>query len=128
MTGGNRRLTVFQKVYRGIRSLFETQEEEFDGVYALMIARRLPKLPFGVQPDHPRVNPIVDRIRNESGELVGRETYAETLDEIRKLEPIVEQSLGDFREARTQFELMEQLITKHEREVEQMMLAQKQLD
>ena len=99
--------------------LFETQEEEFDGVYALMIARRLPKLPFGVQPDHPRVNPIVDRIRNESGELVGRETYAETLDEIRKLEPIVEQSLGDFREARTQFELMEQLITKHEREVEQ---------
>ena len=57
--------------------------------------RRVWKLPFGVQPDHPRVNPIVDRIRNESGELVGRETYAETLDEIRKLEPIVEQSLGD---------------------------------
>ena len=27
--------------------LFETQEEEFDGVYALMIARRLPKLRAG---------------------------------------------------------------------------------
>ena len=31
---------------------FEQNEEEYDGVYALMIARRLPKLPYGVQDDH----------------------------------------------------------------------------
>ncbi|KAH8063763.1 hypothetical protein JL722_2950 [Aureococcus anophagefferens] len=47
--------------------LFEEREEEYDGVYALMIARRLPKLPHGVQNDHPRVLPIIERIRMEGG-------------------------------------------------------------
>lgn len=99
--------------------LFETQEEEFDGVYALMIARRLPKLPCGVQPDHPRVEPIIERIRQEGGELVGRETYAETVDDIRQFEPIMEESLAKFRESRTNYESMEQTITRHQRELEQ---------
>ena len=49
--------------------LFEEREEEYDGVYALMIARRLPKLPHGVQNDHPRVLPIIERIRMEGGSL-----------------------------------------------------------
>ena len=51
---------------------FEQNEEEYDGVYALMIARRLPKLPYGVQDDHPRVKPIIERIRQEGGSLVAR--------------------------------------------------------
>ena len=69
---------------------FEQNEEEYDGVYALMIARRLPKLPYGVQDDHPRVKPIIERIRQEGGSLVARDTYEETKDELAAKEPSLE--------------------------------------
>ena len=69
---------------------FEQNEEEYDGVYALMIARRLPKLPYGVQDDHPRVKPIIERIRQEGGSLVARDTYEETKEELAAKEPSLE--------------------------------------
>ena len=74
---------------------FEQNEEEFDGVYALMIARRLPKLPYGVQDDHPRVKPIIERIRQEGGSLVARDTYEETKDELAAKEPSLELMVRD---------------------------------
>ena len=74
---------------------FEQNEEEYDGVYALMIARRLPKLPYGVQDDHPRVKPIIERIRQEGGSLVARDTYEETKDELAAKEPSLELMVRD---------------------------------
>ena len=79
---------------------FEQNEEEYDGVYALMIARRLPKLPYGVQDDHPRVKPIIERIRQEGGSLVARDTYEETKDELAAKEPSLELMVRDMRSAR----------------------------
>ena len=79
---------------------FEQNEEEFDGVYALMIARRLPKLPYGVQDDHPRVKPIIERIRQEGGSLVARDTYEETKEELAAKEPTLELMVQDMRSAR----------------------------
>ena len=79
---------------------FEQNEEEYDGVYALMIARRLPKLPYGVQDDHPRVKPIIERIRQEGGSLVARDTYEETKDELAAKEPSLELMVQDMRSAR----------------------------
>ena len=80
--------------------LFESNEEEFDGVYALMIARRLPKLPYGVQDDHPRVAPIIERIRQEGGSLVARDTYEEAKEDLLKAEPVLELMAADMRSAR----------------------------
>ena len=74
---------------------FEQNEEEYDGVYALMIARRLPKLPYGVQDDHPRVKPIIERIRQEGGSLVARDTYEETKEELAAKEPSLELMVRD---------------------------------
>ena len=74
---------------------FEQNEEEYDGVYASMIARRLPKLPYGVQDDHPRVKPIIERIRQEGGSLVARDTYEETKDELAAKEPSLELMVRD---------------------------------
>ena len=79
---------------------FEQNEEEYDGVYALMIARRLPKLPYGVQDDHPRVKPIIERIRQEGGSLVARDTYEETKEELAAKEPTLELMVQDMRSAR----------------------------
>ena len=79
---------------------FEQNEEEYNGVYALMIARRLPKLPYGVQDDHPRVKPIIERIRQEGGSLVARDTYEETKDELAAKEPSLELMVRDMRSAR----------------------------
>ena len=58
--------------------MFEYNEDEFNGVYALMVARRLPKAPDGVQASHPGVEKITDRIRKESGQLYAIDTIAET--------------------------------------------------
>ena len=60
-----------------------------------MIARRLPKLPYGVQDDHPRVKPIIERIRQEGGSLVARDTYEETKDELAAKEPSLELMVRD---------------------------------
>ena len=71
--------------------MFEMSEEEYDGVYAMIIARRLPHLPFGVQPDHPRVIPIAERIANEAGELCGIDVYRDTRADIKAYQPTLDE-------------------------------------
>ncbi|KAH8044238.1 hypothetical protein JL722_14795 [Aureococcus anophagefferens] len=90
--------------------LFEEREEEYDGVYALMIARRLPKLPHGVQNDHPRVLPIIERIRMEGGSLVARDTYEEAKEDLLKAEPVLELMAADMRAARDMMAEHEELL------------------
>ena len=41
--------------------LFEDTPEEFDGVYAMLIARKLPLVPHGIQETHPKVQAIMKR-------------------------------------------------------------------
>ncbi|KAH8096114.1 hypothetical protein JL720_3465 [Aureococcus anophagefferens] len=103
----------------GFCKLFEEREEEYDGVYALMIARRLPKLPHGVQNDHPRVLPIIERIRMEGGSLVARDTYEEAKEDLLKAEPVLELMAADMRAARDMMAEHEELLKRSKQVVEQ---------
>jgi hypothetical protein len=55
--------------------LFEENPEEYDGVYAMLIARKLPVVPHGIQESHPKVQVIINRIAREGGSLVAFDTY-----------------------------------------------------
>lgn len=99
--------------------MFERNEEEFDGVYALMIARRLPLLPHGVQPDHPRVVPIVERIRAEGGILVATDTYDAAKTELLMLEPAFEATAAKMRFSRDEMARHSELVRDRNRVVEQ---------
>lgn len=64
-------------------------DEEFDGVQALLLAKNLPFLPPGVDPDNPRVMRVLERIRSEAGELVGYDTIRVHKAKVAELEPQV---------------------------------------
>jgi hypothetical protein len=52
--------------------VFADNEEMFDSVYSMVIAKNLPNVPEGVDRNDPEVADILKRIRNEAGGLVGQ--------------------------------------------------------
>lgn len=72
--------------------LFEKDPLQYDGVYAMMVARKLPELPRGVNPDHARVVSIVERIAREGGALTASDTISRCEEELRSLQPDFDRS------------------------------------
>jgi hypothetical protein len=52
--------------------LFNEDREMFDSVFSLILAKNLPNVPAGVDPDHKGVQHIVRQLSKESGLLVGK--------------------------------------------------------
>ena len=97
--------------------LFEQNDEEFDGVYAMLIARKLPLVPHGIQETHPKVEVILKRIAREGGQLVAYDTYQDTKDKIKEVEPILEDAKREYRDLRKNEDHVDTVIAGIEREV-----------
>ena len=98
--------------------MFLSDDDEFDGVYAMLIARRLPLVPLGVQGNHPEVQRIMSRIAAEGGHLVAIDTYAETKTKIKAIEKKLNEAKVEFRHWRVQEEHVDELIAKMMRKVD----------
>ncbi|CAM9758471.1 unnamed protein product, partial [Phaeothamnion confervicola] len=72
--------------------LFENDPRQYDGIYALHVARKLPLLPRGVAPDHPRVLPIVARLQAEAGELCACDTIRDAERQACELQPAADRA------------------------------------
>jgi hypothetical protein len=70
---------------------YEIDDDEYESIFTLNVARRLPYLPHGVDPKDVRVNPIKRRILRESGALAGEAVEKSTLEEMEVLRPQLEQ-------------------------------------
>jgi len=65
----------------------------------LLLAKNLPFLPNGVEPDNPRVKRILERISAESGELVGKDTIRDHRAKLEELMPKVERIVEELEKA-----------------------------
>ena len=69
----NKKMTEeFVEMYYKNRSLF-------DGVYSMIIAKSLPRLPSGLDPGNREIQLIIDRIRVEGGKLISDEPLKQAL-------------------------------------------------
>ncbi|GMH76037.1 hypothetical protein TL16_g06949 [Triparma laevis f. inornata] len=99
--------------------LFEDNEDEFDGVYAMLIARKLPLVPHGIQESHVKVQAIMKRIAKEGGSLVAFDTYQSTKDKLKELEPVLEDAKLQYRHLRTNEEHVDTVIAGINREADE---------
>eukprot|EP01041_Mallomonas_annulata_P000411 gene411-745_t len=70
-------------------NLFEGDKRMFVGVYAMLIAKYLPRLPPGIDGKHPKVINILKHIRADGGLLIGIEEKAKAEDRVRELLPLI---------------------------------------
>merc|ERR1711871_718813 len=69
--------------------MFDKGAEAYDSVFCMAVARALPKMPDGVDPNNPEVKKIMDRIRKEAGGLIGENILKEAIENLNNvLEPI----------------------------------------
>ncbi|GMH90999.1 hypothetical protein TrST_g6869 [Triparma strigata] len=99
-------------------TLFEDNPDEFDGVYAMLIARKLPLVPHGIQETHPKVQAIMKRIAKEGGSLVAFDTYQSTKDNLKDLEPVLDDAKLQYRHLRTNEEHVDTVIAGINREAD----------
>jgi len=99
--------------------LFEENDDEFDGVYAMLIARKLPLVPHGIQETHPKVQAILKRIAREGGQLVAYDTYQNTKDKLKEIEPVLMDAKIEYRHIRTNEEHVDTVIAGVSREVDE---------
>jgi hypothetical protein len=98
--------------------LFEDTPAEFDGVYAMLIARKLPVVPHGIQESHPKVQAIIKRIAREGGHLVAFDTYSETNIKLKEMEPILETAKIEYRHNRKNEEHVDEVIAGLSRQID----------
>jgi hypothetical protein len=63
--------------------MFNQDRAMFDSVYGMILAKTLPNVPQGVDRNHPEVQPILTRLRNEAGGLVGTDALIAAQKKIR---------------------------------------------
>jgi hypothetical protein len=99
---------------------FKLNEDEYDQQYALIIARTLPLLPHGIDPEDSRVKAIVGRIQREGGSLVGYQTEQDVLKKLQLERPLLEAA-----EAAYQAELKTLIKVRDKQEAEKLKVAEK---
>jgi hypothetical protein len=67
--------------------IFEEDREAFNSVYAMILAKYMPKTPNGIDAAHPEVVKILARIRAEGGQLVASSSYNDSKAVLEKLIP-----------------------------------------
>ncbi|CAM9103228.1 unnamed protein product, partial [Choristocarpus tenellus] len=92
---------VFPYATKQFYELFETEENEYDGVYAMLVAKKLPFLPRGVNPSNPRVAAVVRRIAMEAGELCAIDTINETTQNVQSAKMIHDKALSRLQSAQS---------------------------
>lgn len=65
--------------------LFYQNRSNFDSIYSLLVAKHLPEIPVGLDPDNREVQLIIERIRLEGGNLVSELPLKEALEAIKLL-------------------------------------------
>ena len=90
--------------------LFKEHPDEYDGVYAMLIARKLPIVPHGIQESHPDVQVIIQRIAREGGQLVAFDSYSETKNALKEMEPSLNASKIEYRHYRKNEEHVDEVI------------------
>ncbi len=98
--------------------LFEDNDEEYDGVYAMLIARKLPLVPHGIQETHPKVQKILKRIAREGGQLVAFDTYTDTKNKLHEIEPLLNDAKVEYRHYRTNEEHVDTVIAGVNRQID----------
>jgi hypothetical protein len=69
--------------------MFYRDRGNFDGVYSMIIAKNLPNIPIGLDPDNPDVQMILERIRADGGKLVSEVPFLQALEAVKIiLQPI----------------------------------------
>ena len=71
--------------------MFEKDKRMFTGVYSLLLAKYLPKLPPGIDANHPQVARILRQIRADGGLLVGVDAKARAQERISVLLPMLKE-------------------------------------
>ncbi|CAM9115659.1 unnamed protein product, partial [Ectocarpus fasciculatus] len=72
--------------------IFQEDREAFDSVYAMILAKYMPKAPNGIDVNHPEVAAILRKIRAESGMLVAASSYTSSADALDELMPRIRES------------------------------------
>lgn len=73
---------VYPYATKQFYELFEEDDSQYDGVYAMLVAKRLPYLPRGVDPKNLRVIACVRRIAAEAGELCAADSIGDAKKQI----------------------------------------------
>lgn len=72
-------------------NMFRSSRDMFDSVYSMILAKHLPNLPEGIDPNNKYVRQIIMKIRSEAGMLVGQQALLQAQNQCTKLlEPIEE--------------------------------------
>jgi hypothetical protein len=65
--------------------LFYSRGGSFDSVYSMLLAKGLPKIPAGLDPDNKEVQNILERIRKEGGQLVSSIPLQQALAKVKEI-------------------------------------------
>eukprot|EP00903_Cladosiphon_okamuranus_P009107 g8702.t2 len=78
---------VYPHATKQFYEMFENDDSQYDGVYAMLVAKKLPHLPRGVDPTNLRVIACVRRIAAEAGELCASDTIANAQKQVAEAQP-----------------------------------------
>ncbi|CAM9696552.1 unnamed protein product, partial [Ectocarpus sp. 12 AP-2014] len=77
---------VYPHATKQFYEMFENDDSQYDGVYAMLVAKKLPHLPRGVDPTNLRVIACVHRIAAEAGALCASDSIADAKEQVKAAE------------------------------------------
>ncbi|CAM9672084.1 unnamed protein product, partial [Discosporangium mesarthrocarpum] len=94
--------SIYPYATKQFYEVFEKDDDQYDGVYAMLVAKKLPFLPRGVDPNNHRVAAVVQRIIAEAGELCAVDTIRETEQKARVMAQVIhDKALGKLLSAQS---------------------------
>merc|ERR1711991_1243191 len=86
--------------------MFEQGAEAYDGVFSMIVAKSLPKMPDGVDPNNPDVVRIMDRIRREAGDLIGQNILRDAIANLDSIMEPIKQKKAHYKELQRKLDML----------------------